>query len=135
MPPQRRERLRRVVSGLLVMMILVLSVTRANAVAQPGWNIVLQVAGSVASGSRGESEGVARVHDHSGSPCQGHVHGEGLTCCPALCCLFGAGNIPSVAAIPAPVPAVLPGYPMPPTALPRGHSSAPTLPPPRQGVG
>ena len=126
------DRMRRIVTGLMVLVALVMSV---------GQVLALPLVGvpPVHAALHGESEaGLApadAAHDDLGSPCSHHAGSHGLDCC----CIGGACSMLSPW-VPVATPA------MPPIASrsltyrdaivlsPDGKGAAPTVPPPRHVV-
>jgi hypothetical protein len=126
------DRMRRIVTGLMVLVALVMSVGQVLALPLVGVPLIHAVL-------HGESEaGLApadAAHDDLGSPCSHHACSHGIDCC----CIGGACSMLSPW-----VPVATPAMPLiasrslayrDAVALsPDGKGAAPTVPPPRQVV-
>ena len=124
---RRNDMVRRVLSGLLVLIVLMLPVGPAP-LALP----VFEAASHAALMGHGDKQSgltVAPVRSHSGSPCDGREHPDGCACC--LSCGFVAGNLPAMQTASRPLAAVSLSYLMLAATPPDGLTSTPNLPPPR----
>jgi hypothetical protein len=131
MPYRRNDMVRRVLSGLLVLIVLLLPVGHAGALTLPAFAAASHAA---LAGHDDEHPGlmISPVHDASGSPCDGCEHPGGCACC--LSCGFFVGVLQSIQMASRPlVPASLSYLTLSTTPL-DGLCSAPTLPPPRHAV-
>lgn len=157
MPHRRRHQLRNALSGLLVLIVLVLPVTRANAALPPATSLAaVATAFNAARAEPRHRTGTSSSDERSKLPCPGHVespwhspghfpgqahwqadgllHADGVDCCPACGCSFAAGALPSAPAMPRSADGAAVGFPPPSESLLDDFSSAPILPPPRPGV-
>jgi hypothetical protein len=131
MPYRRDDMVRRVLSGLLVLIVLMLPVGRAGALTLP----VFAAASHTALAGHGDEHAgltISPVCNSSGSPCDGCEHPDGYACC--LTCGFVVGDLPSTQNASRPLEATSLSFLMLSTAPPDGLSSAPDLPPPRHIV-
>jgi hypothetical protein len=131
MPHRRGDMFRRVLSGLLVLVVLMLPAGRTDALTLPVFDAALHAA---LAGHGGEHHGLTTVpaRSHSEAPCDDCDHPDGLACC--LSCGFLLGNLPSVRPAPVPLASASLKYLMSLTSSPDGLTSSPDLPPPRQNV-
>lgn len=127
MPYRRGDIFGRALSGLLVQIVLMLPVTRAGAVLLP----LFDTASHVALTEYGD-EDRGSTNTHSGTPCDGCEHPDGLACC--LSCGFLVGDLPSIQTAPRPQAAASLHFLMSSSSPPDGLTSAPDLPPPRHIV-
>ena len=131
MPFRRNDMVRRVLSGLLVLIVLMLPVGPAGGLSSPAFAAASHAA---SAGHAGEHPGLANspVHDASGSPRDYCDHPDDYACCQS--CGFVVGNLPSIQTASRPLATGPLRYLMLSTAPPDSLSSAPNLPPPRHIV-
>jgi hypothetical protein len=131
MPFRRNDMVRRVLSGLLVLIVLMLPVGRAGALSSP---VFVAASHAASAGHAHEHPGLTNspVRDASGSPCDGCEHPDDYACC--LSCGFVVGTLPSIQTASRPLAAASLRYLMLSTAPLDSLSSAPNLPPPRHIV-
>jgi hypothetical protein len=125
------DMVRRVLSGLLVLIVLMLPVGPADAMTLP----VFETASHAAlSGHDGETLWLTApaVRGPSSSPCDGCQDPDGCACCPA--CGFGVGNLPTMQTASRPQVAASLSYLILSATPPDGLTSPPNLPPPRHIV-
>jgi hypothetical protein len=131
MPYRRNDMVRRVLSGLLVLSVLLLPVGGAGALTLPAF----------ADASHATLADLGEVHpaltislarDSSGSPCDGCEHPDDCACC--LSCGFVVGNLPSIQTTSRYLASAPLSYLMLSSLPPDGLSNAPDLPPPRHIV-
>ena len=126
MPYRCGDIFRRALAGLLVVLVILLPVARAPAVMLPISDTTSHAALAVQADER---PAFLPVHSHSGSPCDGCEHPDGLACC--LACGFPVGNFPSIQPAPRSQAAASLRFLMSSISSPDGLTSAPDLPPPR----
>ena len=128
MPFRRNAMVRRVLSGLLVLIVILLPVGRAGILTSP---VFAAAPHAASAGHADEHPGLmnSMARDASGSPRGGCDHPDGYACCPS--CDFLLGNLPSIRTVSVPLAAASLRYLMLSTAPLDSLSSAPNLPPPR----
>jgi hypothetical protein len=134
MPKGRDGMLRKVLSGLSVLAVLVMSVVQAHALVLPVLHVATHAAELAYQGDNAETVASLPAHDDWGAPCKGHDGAHGLACCSASGCPMFAGWLPADA---TPLPSITPGalsYRDLATPRPDGLGRAPALPPPRPTV-
>ena len=127
----RNDMVRRVLSGLLVVIVLMLPVGRADALMSSGFAAASPAALAGQGGQHPELT-ISPVRNSSGSPCDGCDHPDGCACC--LSCAFFVANLPSMQTASRPLAVSPLRYLILAASPPDGPSSAPALPPPRQIV-
>jgi hypothetical protein len=131
MPHRRGDMFRRVLSGLLVLVVLMLPAGRADALTLPVFDADLHAA-LAEHGDEHRGLTTSPAQSHSESPCDDCDHPDGLACC--LSCGFFVGNLPSIHPAPVPLASASLKYLMSSTSPPDGLTNSPDLPPPRQNV-
>jgi hypothetical protein len=129
MPKGRDGLLRKVISGLSVLAVLVMSVVQAHAL--PVWHATTHATELAYHVEDAETVASLPAHDNWGAPCKGHDGAHGLACCSASGCPMFAGWLPADATL---LPSIAPGalsYRDLATPRPDGLGRAPALPPPR----
>jgi hypothetical protein len=131
MPHRGGDMVRRVISGLLVVVVLMLPAGRADAMTLPVFDAAIHAA---LAGHGGEHRGLTTspARTHSETPCDDCDHPDGLACC--LSCGFLLGNLPSIHPALVPLASASLRYLMSSTSSPDGLTNSPDLPPPRQNV-
>lgn len=131
MPYRRNDMVGRVLSGLLVLVVLMLPVGRADALTLP---LLGSASEAVLAGHGDEHPGLTPwpVRDSAGSPCDDCEHPDGDACCLS----FGSvvGDLPSIHSVLRPLSAAPLNYLIISVTTPAGRNSAPDLPPPRHIV-
>jgi hypothetical protein len=114
---------RKALSGLLVLVVLLVSVAQGRAVMLPIFDTASH---AIAVGQSDEHRTTSPAHNH---PCDDHD--QGLACCLAGGCPILTGNLPSGQPALQPRAAVALAFLMAPTTAPDELNSPPDLPPPR----
>jgi hypothetical protein len=128
---RRNDVVRRVLSGLLVLILLMLPVGHADAMTLPvfesAWHAAL-------AGPGDEQPGLTAspVRNRLGLPRDGCEDPDGCACCLSRGCVVG--NLPAIQTAPRPLVAASLSYLMLPATPTDGLGSAPDLPPPRHIV-
>ena len=122
---RRDGQFRKALSGLLVLIVLLMSVAQARAVMLPVFDTASH---AITAGQSDEHRTTSPAHSH---PCDGHESTHGLACCLAGGCPILTGNLPPGQPTPQPQAAVALAFLMASTTAPDELNSAPDLPPPR----
>lgn len=125
------QRPRRLLSGLLVLGVVLMSVAQVNALMVPGVNAfaAIAVASSVPPhhGASTDSDG----YDHAESPCKGHAPSHGVACCLPSGCPLLVVALPAAARMPTPAIPIMGTNPRLAATRHEGVGRTPDPPPPR----
>lgn len=121
---------RRLLSGLLVLGVVLMSVTQVNALMAPGIHDL--VAAASAPSHHHDASAAAVGHDHDDHPCAGVERPHALACCLAGGCPLLIVALPSSTGIPMPSVPIGGVGPRVVAAQPDGIGRSPEPPPPRR---
>lgn len=92
-----RQRLRRTLSGLLVLSVILMSAAQVNAQFAPGFNVFAsETTEHVADPHAGDH---VSMHEHADQPCKGHERSHGVACCLIGGCPLLTAELPATPAI------------------------------------
>ena len=107
----RGQRPRRLLAGLLVLGVVLMSVTQMNALMVPGVNVFAAIAVASSVPHHHDASTAPDAHDHAGSPCKGHKPSHGVACCLSSGCPLLVVALPTAARMPMPAIPIMGGNP------------------------
>lgn len=132
MPNGFTDRLRRLLSGLLVLVVLAMSVAQVNAMISPEDD---EVSYEITAQHPHDHHAAAiPAHDHANRPCEGPDRPHGPACCLSRGCPLLAAGLLSTAPVPLPTPPGRAVHARHVSSQPIGVGKAPDLRPPRTTV-
>jgi hypothetical protein len=133
MPQGMGTLFRKMVSGLLVLSVLLLSFAQAHAALPVSHDATVTLTAVDHDGTAGAVAPFS-ADDRTGSPCKGHDGAHCLACCFAGACSMMSGWLPVPSTVLSAIMPVTLVYFDASTTRPGGLRSAPALPPPRRIV-
>ena len=128
------RRLRRLLSGLLVLSLVLVSVAQVNAVMLSVGTVYAVTMAASGKSDHHHVTSFTAAHDHGDHPCKGHGRSHGVTCCMSGGCPVLVIALPTGTRVPPPItPDVVRNLRIVSAQL-DGIGRAPDLPPPRQFV-
>jgi len=134
MPQGMGRRFRKMIAGLLVLSVFVLSVVQAQAAVLPGTQGASGASAAVHPAGTADAMAPLPGQYHTGSPCKSHDGTQAMACCFIGGCSAMSGWISVAATV---LPAIMPTtlvYPGSPSVRLDGLLFAPAPPPPRRIV-
>jgi len=130
----RGGRLRRLLSGVLVLSLILVSVAQVNALMLSVGNLYAATTAALDESDHHPATSSTAARDHGDHPCKGHQRSHGVTCCMSGGCPVLVIALPTGTRVPPPItPDVVRNLRMVAAQL-DGIGRAPDLPPPRQMV-
>jgi len=127
----RGRRSRRLLAGLLVLGVVLMSVAQINALMVPGVN-AYAVASSLPP--HHDASTASDEQDPAERPCKGHERSHGVACCLFSGCPLLVVALPAAALIPMPVLPIMDSGSRVASTQPDGIGRTPDTPPPRQNA-
>lgn len=127
-------RLRRSVSGLLVLAVVLMSIVQVNVLVAPGVNVFAATGAAPDETHHHESTTAPSAHHHAGQPCEGHERSHGLACCLSSGCPLLVVALATATPIPLPFTPGMVSNAWIGLSQPDGIGRAPDPPPPRHIV-
>ncbi len=134
MPRGMGRRFRKLIAGLLVLSVFVLSVVQAQATVLPVMHAAIGTSAAMHRAGAADAMAPLPGQNHTGSPCKSHAGTQPMACCFIGGCSAMPGWLSVAATVP---PAIMPEtlvYPGSPPARLDGLRFAPASPPPRSIV-
>ncbi len=131
MPWGSGDRLRRMLSGLLILSIVLMSVAQVNVLMAPGVNVFIKANAVPEETHRHVAPASPAAHDHADRPCEGHERSHGAACCLSTSCPVLVVALQTAAPVPMPTTPIMVSNLNIASVQPDGIGRAPDLPPPR----